>query len=170
MEPILQSLGINIPSVVWHMINFLILIWILQRFLYRPVLRMLDERSTRIRDSLAQAEEVRNQTARLEEESRTILEDARREGQQLLTQARANAERIVTEATSRAQGEADRIVERAREELVRERDQAFQELRAQIADLTVSAAGHVIGRSLDDSAHRELVREFLASDVDDRRS
>jgi F-type H+-transporting ATPase subunit b len=170
MEPILQSLGINIPSVIWHLINFVILIWILQRFLYRPVLRMLDERSNRIRESLAHAEEVQNQTARLEQESRTILEEARREGLQITTQARTNAERIVAEATQRAQQEADRLVERTKQELARERDQVFQELREQIADLTVTAAGHVIRRSLDDATHRQLVREFLASDAGDGRS
>jgi F-type H+-transporting ATPase subunit b len=169
----LESLGINFVSVIWHLVNFLLLLFILQRFLYKPILGMLDERSNRIRESLAQAERVREQTAQLEQESRTILDEARREGQQLLTQARGNADRIVSEATQRAQQEADRIVERTRQELQRERDQAFQELREQIADLAVTAAGRVINRSLDDATHRELVREFLATDVsnpNDRRS
>ena len=169
----LESLGISLVTVAWHAVNFLLLLWLLQRFLLRPILKMLDDRSNRIRDSLAQAEEVRAQTARMEEESRGILDEARREGQQMLAQARTNAERIAAEATQRAQDEANHIVERAKQELAREREQAFQELRAQIADLTVTAASHVIRRSLDDSAHRELVREFLASDVDnpdERRS
>src|SRR5262249_8207841 len=125
MEPILNALGVVPSSVLWHLINFLILLFILQRFLYKPVLNMLDQRSARIRESLEQAEEVRNQTARLEQESRSILEQARREGQEITTLARTNAERIVSEATQRAQQEADRIVERARAELARERDQAY---------------------------------------------
>jgi len=166
----LEALGINFTAVIWHTVNFLLLMWLLQRFLYRPVLRMLDERSTRIHDSLAQAEAVQQRTAQLEQESRSILDEARREGQQILTQARGNAERIVNEATTRAQQEADRLVERTKEQLARERQQTFQELREQIADLTVSAAGHVIRRSLDDTAHRELVREFLATDTDGRQS
>lgn len=164
---ILNSLGINPTSVIWHAINFLILLFILQRFLYRPVINMLDERSRRIRESLAQAESIREETARLEEQSRGILEEARREGQQLLAQANRNAEQIMAEARRQAQAEGDRLIERARTELARERDQAFHELRQQIADLAVAAAGRVVRRSLDDPAHRELVREFLATEDGD---
>ena len=159
---ILNSLGINPTAVVWHFINFVILLLVLQRYLYRPVLKMLDDRSTRIRDSMAQAESLRAETARLEQESRAILDTARREGQELLAQANRNAERILGEAQQRARAEADRLAERARADLARERDQAFGELRQQVADLVVSAAGSVVRRSLDDAAHRELVLQVLA--------
>ena len=164
---ILNSMGISLVTLFWHTANFLLLIFILQRFLYRPVVRMLDERSTRIRESLAQAEAVREETARLEAESRGILDEARREGQQLLAQANRNAEQILTEARRQAQAEGDRLVERARSEIERERDQTFQELREQVADLAISAAGRVVRRSLDEPAQRELVREFLATDDGD---
>ena len=68
-----------------------------------------------------------------------------------------------------AQAESALIVDRARADLARERDQAFQELREQVADLAVAAASRVVRRSLDDAAHRELVREFLASEDGARR-
>jgi F-type H+-transporting ATPase subunit b len=158
---IAHSLGINVTAVIWHTVNFLILLWVLQRFLYRPVLNMLDQRATRIRESMEQADAIRAETARLEQESRDILENARREGQSLLAQANRNAERIMAEARQQAQEEAKRLVERAQAALARERDQAFQELRQQVADLAVMAASQVVRRSLDDAAHRELVREFL---------
>src|SRR5579871_6187035 len=170
MESVFSSLGINVAAVVWHAINFLILLWILQRFLYKPVLKMLDDRSTRIRESLAQAEAARAETSRLQDESRGILDEARRQGQTVLANANQNAERIMAEARQLAQAEGDRLIERARSEIARERDQAFQELRQEIAGLAVAAAGRVINRSLDDSAHRELVREFLDEDPDSRRS
>jgi F-type H+-transporting ATPase subunit b len=160
---ILNSLGINLGAVLWHTVNFLILLWVVRRFLYKPVVRMLDDRSARIREGLAQSERVREETARLEEQSRTILDDARRESQQLLAQANRNAEQTMAEARRQAQAEGDRLIERARTEIAREREQTFQELRQQVADLAVSAAGRVIHRSLDDPAHRELVREFLAT-------
>ena len=167
MDQILSSMGISVTTVLWHAANFLLLLFVLHRFLYKPVLRMLDERSTRIRESLAQAESVREETARLEAESRNILAEARRDGQQLLAQANRNAEQIMTEARRQAQAEGDRLIERARSEIERERDQTFQELREQVADLAVSAASRVVRRSLDDPAHRELVREFLAADDGD---
>jgi len=166
MEPILRSLGIDLPSVVWHLINFLILIVILQRFIYKPILNMLDARATRIRESMEQAERVRAETAAIEERSRGVLDEARREAQDILATANRNSERILSEARQTAQQEAEHIVERARQDLTRERDQAFQELRQQIADLAVLAAGHVVQRSLDDAAHRQLVQQFLATGVD----
>ena len=166
---VLDSLGINVTAVAWHTVNFIILMLVLQRFLYKPVLRMLDERSNRIRESLAQADSVRAETARLEEESRHILDAARRDGQQLLAQANRNSEQILAEARLQARSEAERLVERARSDLARERDQAFQELREQVADLAVAAAGRVVRRSLDDAGHRELVREFLANENGARR-
>jgi F-type H+-transporting ATPase subunit b len=163
----LESLGVNIGAVIWHLANFVLLIVILQRVLYKPVLKMLDDRSTRIRESLAQAESVRAETARLEAESRSILDEARRQGQDILALANQNSERLVAEARQAAQQEAERLVERARSEMTRERDQAFQELREQVADLAIAAASRVINRSLDDQAHRQLVREFLTTDLTD---
>lgn len=164
---ILNSLGINLTAVLWHAVNFLILVLVLHRFLYRPVLRMLDERSARIRDSMAQAEAVRAETQRLEQESRNIIENARRGGQEILAQANRNAERIMAEARQQARQEGQRLVERARADLARERDQAFLELRQQVADLAVMVAGKVVRRSLDDAAHRQLLHEILA---DERRA
>ena len=162
MDAILKSLGVDLTSVVWHAINFLILLLVLQRYMYRPILKMLDDRAAQIRDSLAQADSVRAETARIEAASRGILDEARKQSQELLATANRNSERIVSEARQVAQQEAERIVERARGEMSREREQAFQELRLEVVDIAVLAASHVIRRSLDDASHRELVREYLA--------
>ena len=160
---IFGSLGVNFTAVIWHMVNFLILLWVLKRFLFTPVLNMLDARATRIRESMEQAEAVRAETARLETESREILDKARQEAQQLLGQANRNSERIIAEARQTAQQEAERLVERARSELAREQQQAFDELRQQIADLAIAAASQVLRRSLDANQHRELLREFVTT-------
>ncbi|MPZ15052.1 MAG: F0F1 ATP synthase subunit B [Chloroflexi bacterium] len=164
---LMQSLGINPVAVLWHTANFLLLLVVLRLFLYRPILRMLDERSTRIRTSMAQVETWRAETARLEEESRAILENARREAQHVLAQTNRTAERIIGEAQRQAKEEANRVLERARAELARERDQAFQELRQGLADIAVLAASRVIRRSLDGPTQRQIVQEFLASGTPD---
>ena len=95
MEAILKALGVDLPSVVWHLINFIILILILQRFLYKPILNMLDARAARIRESMDQAERVRAETAAIEERSRGVLDEARREAQEILAAANRNSERIL---------------------------------------------------------------------------
>jgi F-type H+-transporting ATPase subunit b len=160
---ILNSLGVNFTAVIWHAVNFLILLWVLQRYLFKPILAMLDQRATRIRESMENAESVRAETARLEAESKDILDHARQEGQQLMAQANRNAERIMTEARQAAQVEGERLVERARAELARERTQAFEELRVQIGELAIQAASQVVRRSLDANQHRELLREVVSA-------
>lgn len=159
----LEALGINLPSLLWHTFNFLLLVGLLTKFLYRPVTRMLDERSARIKESMDRAEAIKEQLARTSEETRLQLEAARKEGQSILDQANQIAERVRTQARQEAQAEADKIVAKARVQLEQEREQTMAELRREMADLVVSAAGRVIGQSLDDRAQHRLVEEFLHS-------
>ncbi len=157
----LEALGINLPSLLWHTFNFLLLVALLTKFLYRPVTRMLDERSARIKESMEQAESIKEQLARTTQETRLQMEAARKEAQAILEQANQIAERVKGQARRDAQAEADKIVAKARAQLEQERQQVVAELRREMADLVVAAAGRVIGRSLDDRAQHRLVEEFL---------
>ena len=159
----LEALGINLPSLMWHTFNFLLLVALLTRFLYRPVTRMLDERSARIKESMERAEAIKEQLVRTSEETRRQLEEARMQGQAIVDQASQIAERMKAQARAEAQSEAEKIVARARAEIEHERRQAVVELRREMADLVVAAAGKVIGQSLDDRAQYRLIEEFLRS-------
>ncbi len=156
----LQALGINLPSLLWHTFNFLLLVVLLTKFLYRPVVRMLDERSARIKESMERAESIKEELARTGEETRAQLLAARKEGQAIVDQASQMAERIKAQAREDAQAEADKIVAKARAQLDQERRQVVAELRHEMADIVVAAAGRVIGQSLDTSAQHRLVEEF----------
>ena len=158
---VLNTLGINARDFIWHTINFLILLFLLSKFLYRPIVSMLDERSRRIQESLEAAERAQADVARADREREELLATTRREIGEMMAQAQSAAERIHSEARSTAQQEAQRIVETARQEADAERTQAMAELRREVASLAVSAAERVISRSLDDQAHRQLVEEFL---------
>lgn len=158
----MEALGVNLPGIALHAVNFLILLFLLQRFLYKPVLSMLDERATKIRESVEAAERMRQETARADEQRAQALREARQQAEEAVTRAMQEAERIRAEARQAAQDEAQRIIARAEQEAAAERQQAMHELRGQVADLAVMAAGRVIGRSLDPQAHRAMVEEFLA--------
>lgn len=160
----LQGLGVNATSLLWHTVNFILLVVLLTRFLYRPVLRMLDERSRRIKESMEQAEAVKQQLARTSEETRLALETARREAQAIADQASQIGDQIRAQARKDAQSEADRILEQARQQIEQERRQAMTELRVDMANLVVAAAGKVIGRNLDELAQHQLVQEFVSGD------
>src|ERR671931_2115279 len=158
----MEALGLNPISIAIHALNFLILLFVLQRLLFKPVLRMLDERSEKIRESVEAAERARQESARADQARDETLREARRQADEIVNRATQEGQRIVAEARERAQQEAQAIISRAEQEASAERLQAMQELRAQVADLAVMAAGRVIRRSLDDQAHRDLVTEFLA--------
>lgn len=158
---VLTTLGINLPGFLWHTANFLLLLFLLSRVLYKPVVKILDERAERIRESMERAEQIRAQSEHDEQERLAQLDDARRQVQAMLTQATAMAEQVKAEARQAAQEEARRIVERAQMEATAEREQAMAELRQQVADLSIMAAERVVRSNLDSQANRRLVEEFL---------
>ena len=157
----ITDLGINLPSLVAYLINFVILLAILSVFAYKPLLRLLDQRSERIKESLEAADRAREEAASSRDAIEEQLNEARREGQRLMEAAREASDRYRGEEMDRARQEAEAFVARARADIQRERDTAIQEVRANFGDLAITAAERVIGRSLDRQAHRELITQVL---------
>jgi F-type H+-transporting ATPase subunit b len=158
---VLETLGINLTGFLWHTVNFLLLLFLLSKILYKPVVKILDERAGRVRESMERAEQIRIQSEQDEKERLAQMDEARRQVQAMLTQATTMAEQVKAEARQAAQEEARRIVERAQEEAAAERDQAMSELRQQVADLSILAAERVVRANLDSQTNRRLVEEFL---------
>ena len=157
----ITDLGINGPSLIAYLINFVLLLGILTLFAYKPLLRVLDQRSERIRESLEAADRAREEAAGSQQVIEDQLNEARREGQRLLEQAREAAARFQEEQMDQARRDAETFVERARSDIQRERDAAVQEVRANFGDLAITAAERVIRRSLDRQAHEELISQVL---------
>ena len=157
----MEDLGLHLPSLIIFLVNFLILLGILYLFAYKPILRVMDQRSERIRESLEAADKAREEAASSQQDTQRQLNEARMEGQRLIEQAREMAERYRTEENEKARQEAEAFILRAREDIQRERDAAVQEVRAHFADLAISAAEKVIERSLDRDAHGELIAGVL---------
>ncbi|HIE17029.1 MAG TPA: F0F1 ATP synthase subunit B [Dehalococcoidia bacterium] len=157
----MEGIGINLPLLIAFVINFAILFTLLSVFLYKPVLKMLDERQARIKESMEQAEKMRQQAARSEEEIKAHLENARKEGQAIITQATQIGERLKQEARENARRETESLIDKARREIQRERDKAVTELRKEFANIAILAAEKVIGEALDKEKHRKVIDEVL---------
>ena len=157
----LADLGINIPVLVAQIVNFAILFGLLYLFAYKPLMRMLDGRSQKIKESMEQAESMKEQAAHAEEEVKKQLEAASREGQERIARAARAGEEVKQKAQQEARQEAEALITRARTEIQRERDEAIGELREEFADLTILAAGKVIDRSLDKKTHLQLIDKVL---------
>jgi len=128
---------------------------------YKPLLKMLDERSRRIKESLEQAETVRAQAEAAGEETKQRLAEASKEGQEIVNKALKTGDDLRQKAQVEAKTESEVILNRARAEILKERDEAIDGVRRAFADLTVLAAEKVIDRSLDRKAHREVIDEVL---------
>lgn len=166
----MEALGINLPGLIGQTVNFLLLFGLLSLLVYRPVLRMLDERAARIRESMETAEAIRQQAARAQEEIQSRLDEARREGQALMAQAERLGDQLKEEARQEARREAELILARARADFELEREHAVNELRREFVDLAISAAERVIRESLDRAKHERLIRDVLEESRDLRRS
>jgi len=156
-----EGLGISLPTLLTQVVTFIILLVILRLVAYKPIMRMLDERSRRIRESMEQAEAIREQSARAGEEVKKQLEAASREGQERIARAVKAGEEVKQKAQEEARQGAEALLNRARAEIKQERNEAIDAVRREFADLTIMAAGKVISRSLDKEGHRELIEKVL---------
>ena len=154
-------LGINIPLLISFVINFIILFGLLSFVLYKPVLKMLDERQAKIKESMEQAEQIKEQTLKAEESIKEQLESARKEGQRIVSQSEQIGERLKSEAKEEAQQQAEILINKARVEIQRERDKDLEDLRKQFADIAILAAEKVIDEALDKKKHQKIIDEVL---------
>ena len=118
----LVKLGVNPPVLLAQVVNFVILLGLLYLFAYKPVMRMLDERSRRVQESMEQTEHIKEQAARAEEEAKKRIEAAGKEGQELIARATRTGEEIRQKAQQDAKQEAESLITRARVDIKRERD------------------------------------------------
>ena len=161
MGGILENLGINLSSLLAFVVNFVILLVLLILVGYRPIIRMLDQRSAKIKESMEQAERIKQESARAEETVKAQIEAGRKEGQAIVAQASQIAERIKEEARTEARKETESLIAKAREEIERERVEGMNQLRKEFVDLAILAAEKVINESLDRKAHQRLIEEVL---------
>jgi len=164
------SLGVNLPLLVVFVINFIVLIVLLRLFLYKPVLKMLDERAKRTADAMEQAEATKQEYEQAKVEVQKQIEKGRQEAQAILTQTMQVGERLKEESRQEAQKQAQVIVDRTRTELEAERDKIVGDLRREFVDISISAAEKVIKETLDKEKHRKLIEETLRESVTFKKS
>lgn len=162
MDKAVEALGLNLPQLIAQIANFFVLLLILRLTLYKPILRMLDERKQKIAEGLNAAEIARAEAASAQANIQAQLDVARKEGQEIVAGAQTIATRIQAEAREQSARDREAALERARTEIQLERDRAIAELRGEFADITVSAAEKVINQSLDRQAHQRIIDETLA--------
>ncbi|MBC7342385.1 MAG: F0F1 ATP synthase subunit B [Clostridia bacterium] len=152
---------INIHELIWAIINFVVLLALLYKFLYGPMLKMLDQRRSEVAGNLERAEAARKEAEALLDQYRKEINQARQEAQAIVDQANALGEKTREQIVNEARSEAAAILDKARQEIEREKAEALAQLRDEVSTLAILAAGKVIGRSLRPEDHRQVVDQFV---------
>ena len=147
---------------IWTIVCFLIALWVLKRYAFGPIQRMIDERRERIRRSLEDAEEAREEARRLLEEHRSLIGQARSEGEQILAEARRVAESQRERVKEETEAERQRRLEDIQRQIEAETQRALGQIRAEVAELAVVAASKVTGKVLDAQDDRRLIEEAVS--------
>lgn len=157
----LEGLGINPGFLLSQVVNFLILFAGLYFLLWKPILKMLDQRKERIQQGLEDAERAREERERAEAEFNKRLEEAAQERKGIIAQAADEAQEKRKAIVAEAEQEAEKVLTEAREEAQSERKRILEDLRGQVALLAIAAANRLIGEALDEERQRRLVDEFF---------
>jgi F-type H+-transporting ATPase subunit b len=156
-----NAFAVDVPKLAFQVLNFLLLLYLLNRFLFKPVLKLLDEREARIKKGLEDAEAAARDRELAKAEREAALDEARKEAQAMVARANKIAEDSRAEILADAKAQADKAASRAREEITAEKDKAMAELRSTVADLALQAAGQLVRSEMDTPTQRRLVEDFL---------
>jgi F-type H+-transporting ATPase subunit b len=148
---------------VWTLIFFFITFFVLKRYAFGPIQKMLDERREHIRRSIEEADNARDEARSLLEEHRALIGQARSDAESILSEARRTREAMEQRMREETETERQRRLEETRREIAAETQRALEQIRTEVADLTLEATSIVVGRKLDADRDRELISEAIGS-------
>lgn len=149
----------------WTLIAFLIILFILKKFAWKPILSMLNERETKIAQSIAAAENMKKEIADMKAENDILLAQAREERSQILKEAKEAKDRIINEAKDKAKDEAAKIISDANAQILQSKNKAITEVKNQIGLLTIGIAEKVIKKNLSSDKEQQEYIQQLTSDI-----
>lgn len=162
---IFSKLGLDWRLLLAQVINFGILSFVLAKFLYKPMLKLLDERRSKIAEGLARAEDAAQAKRDVEQWRKEEEARLRARGEEMFQEAKSQAEKLQAQILAAAQEEAKRIREQTRKELEREKERIFQEAQSELAGLVSLATARVLERNIEDHDIKKSIDEILAAAV-----
>jgi len=154
-------LDVNPGLIFWTIITFLILLFILKKTAWKPILQALKEREDNIRASLEKAEQARKEAEEILEKNRKNLSEAEEQVKKIIEEGREYASKLRNEIISRANVEAQKMLENAKQEIENKKQEALIELKGIVADLSIQAAEKILEETLDKEKHKKLVEKLI---------
>jgi len=162
MPEIFTKLGLDVKLIVAQAVNFILLLVILHRLAYKPILRMLEKRSDIIDKSLKQAQKIEEELQKTEKDRLKEMKKAREKYNALVAKAEETGKQKKEEMAKEAKRKTEEIIARAKEEIRNEKEKSIREARQEIADLAIKISKKIIGRNIDEEKERELIKNTLA--------
>ncbi len=162
MGELLTSLGIDWKLFIAQLINFSILLFVLYKFAYKPVLKMLEDRTEKIEKGLADAEESGEKLKEIEEKEKAVLVKAKKQANDIIKKAQEQADINKTELTKIAQTESDKIIQKAKKVASEEKDKMMSEVKKEVSSLVAIAVEKVIDEKMDDDKDAQIVKEVIS--------
>lgn len=161
-------MGLITPALglfVWTLVAFLIVLFILKKFAWKPILKTLNERETGIANSIASAEKVRLEMAEMQADNQRLLQEAREERSIMLKEAKDAKDKIISEAKEQAKAEANKIMEDARVQIELKKNAALTEVKNEIGNMAVAVAEKVLRKKLDAADTQADYIKMLAEEI-----
>ena len=152
---------LSVVQIIAAMVNFFVLFFLLKKYLYKPVLDMLEAREKEIADNLSNAETAKTEAESMRQEYEENLRQAHTKANDIVQQATKVGEQTRNDIVQQAKAEAQGVADKAKAEIAREKEMALQELRGEVANLAVDVAEKVVGRSVDINDHKNMMASFL---------
>jgi F-type H+-transporting ATPase subunit b len=148
---------------IWTIVCFLIALFVLKKYAFGPIQKMIDDRREQIRRSIEEADNARKEARQLLEEHKALMQEARGEAEQIIAEARKTRESMELRMREETEAERQRRLEETRREIAAETVRALEQIRAEVADLTLEATAIVVGKKLDSDGDRELISQAIGS-------
>lgn len=155
-------MSFSVSDMIFAIVNFLVLLAILNKFLFKPLLKTMDARKDEIRQDLDEAAQANAEAQKSKEEYLQQLERAKEDAQQIIAEAMKAGEKTKEDLIAQAQEETAQMTEKAREMIRLEKEEALMQLRDEVSSLVVLAAGKLIEEALDEEAHEKLAHKCIA--------
>jgi len=157
-----EQLGILLGNLIWQFLAFAVLVFLLRRFAYGPIVKMLDERRARIQESMDQAEQIKRDNQEAAKRAEQIIGEAQGQVREMLALANQQSQRTIAAAQAEAREQREKLLADAHAQIQTDTTRAKEDLQREVARLAIMAASKVVGKSLDTPDHYRLVDQALA--------
>lgn len=158
---LINALGLNVKILLAQLINFAVLLFVLHRFAYQPILKMLDERRGKIEEGIKNAEDAKEKLTEIEKKEKKVLTEARKESQKIISAAEDMAKKNKEDILEEAKKQSQEILEKAEKSIEQQKNKMMEDAKKELSELVVLATEKVVGEKVDDKKDKEIIDSVI---------